>query len=57
MFAIILTTMIFIAHALSSFLEKMVVSGLWYGWILLFLWYLFFMFIGIVIGLIAYKNI
>ena len=43
-FAIIITLTVFVAHTLSSFLEQLVVKGLWYGWMLLFLWYLTFVY-------------
>jgi hypothetical protein len=45
--ALLVTIVLFIAHYLSSFLEKLVVDGLWYGWILLFIWYFVFMLITI----------
>jgi hypothetical protein len=44
LFAIIITAVVFIAHYFSDFLEALVVKGLWYGWILLFVWYLIFLY-------------
>jgi lipopolysaccharide export LptBFGC system permease protein LptF len=44
LFAVVITVTVFIAHALSSFLEKMVVDGKAYAWILLFVWYFIFIY-------------
>ena len=44
LFSAVITLIVFVAHALSSFLEKMVVDGKAYAWILLFLWYFAFIY-------------
>lgn len=41
-----LTAVVFIAHALSGFLEEMVVAGNQFAWVLLFLWYTAFLAAG-----------
>lgn len=45
--SVIVTLIVFVAHYFSGFLEKLVVDGLWFGWILLFFWYLLFIFVAI----------
>lgn len=42
-----LTGVVFIAHHFSEFLEQKVVAGEQYAWLMLFLWYAGFMFVGL----------
>lgn len=44
-----LTFIVFVAHSLSGWLEALVVKGLLWVWIPLFVWYVFFLFIGLVL--------
>jgi len=47
--ALWLAIVVFIAHALSGFLETMVVNGMKIAWVYLFLWYSGFLFVGLII--------
>ena len=42
----LLTGVVFVAHALSGFLEEMVVAGNESAWVLLFIWYTAFLWVG-----------
>lgn len=42
----LLTTVVFIAHHFSGFLEELVVAGNTFGWIALFIWYTIFLWVG-----------
>lgn len=47
--AVWLTVVVFVSHSLSGFLEAVVMSGHLWGWVLLFLWYSVFLFVGLVL--------
>lgn len=46
--AVWLSVVVFVSHALSGFLEGIVMSGHFYGWVLLFVWYSVFLFVGLI---------
>lgn len=45
------TATVFLAHALSGFLEEMVVAGNELAWIYLFLWYWAFLFVVAILAI------
>ena len=47
--ALWLSVVVFVSHGLSGFLEALVVKGIMFGWVLLFLWYSVFLFVGLVL--------
>lgn len=47
--ALWLSIVVFVSHALSGFLETMVVNGQMFAWVWLFLWYSAFLFVGLII--------
>jgi hypothetical protein len=44
--ALYMSAVVFTAHYFSGFLEQMVVEGNNYAWVLLFVWYAAFLYIG-----------